>query len=85
MRVRSTIFLALAAAGVLSLPPAQAATQDKPHRHSTHAKAPVADEQRLDREDARYFLTRIGFSPSESELDTYAGLTHREAIDRVLA
>ena len=86
MRVRDTaICIALAAAGAFSLQYAQAATQDKPHRHSTHAKAPVADEQRLDREDARYFLTRIGFSPSESELDTYAGLTHREAVDCVLA
>ncbi|GCB04566.1 DUF1800 family protein [Ralstonia sp. SET104] len=88
MRIRSTtIFLALAAAGALSvsLQSAHAATQDKPHRHTTQAKAPAADEQRLDRDDARYFLTRIGFAPSESELDAYAGLTHREAVDRALA
>ena len=88
MRIRSTtIFLALAAAGVLSLSlqSAHAATQDKPHRHTTQAKAPAADEQRLDRDDARYFLTRVGFAPSESELDAYAGLTHREAVDRALA
>lgn len=85
MQVRRTIFLALAVAGVLSLPPTQAATQAKAHRHTTQASAPVADEQRLDRDDARYFLTRVGFSPSEAELDAYAGLTRREAVDRVLA
>ena len=86
MRIHSTtIFLALAAVCALSLQTTHAATHNKPHRHTAQAKAPAADEQRLDRDDARYFLTRVGFAPSESELDAYAELTHREAVDRVLA
>ncbi len=85
MRIRTTALWVALAASVLCLPATQAAAQGKPQRHSTHVKAAVAEEQRLDRDEARYFLTRIGFAPSESELDAYAGLTHREAVDRVLA
>ncbi|MFN7608649.1 MAG: DUF1800 domain-containing protein, partial [Ralstonia sp.] len=62
MRIHSTtIFLALAAVCALSLQTTHAATHNKPHRHTAQAKAPAADEQRLDRDDARYFLTRVGF------------------------
>lgn len=61
------------------------ATHNEPRRHTTRAGAPVANEQRLDRGDARYLLTRAGFTPSESKPDAYAELMHREAIDRVLA
>ncbi|CAJ0740688.1 hypothetical protein R76696_03090 [Ralstonia mannitolilytica] len=85
MRIRTTALWVALAASVLCLPPTHAAAQGKPQRHSTHVKATAAEEQRLDRDEARYFLTRIGFAPSESELDAYAGLTHREAVDRVLA
>ena len=87
----TTISVALAFAGIVNNLPAQAQTQPPTatrHAHRAgHAQAPAADaeEQRLDREDARFFLTRTGFSPAESELDAYAGLTRREAVDRLLA
>jgi uncharacterized protein (DUF1800 family) len=86
MRIRGiAIVLALGVAGAFTFAPTQAATQGKAHRHIVPAAAPVADAQRLDRDDARYLLTRVGFSPSESELDAYAGLTRPEAVDRLLA
>jgi uncharacterized protein (DUF1800 family) len=59
------------------------------HRASSpSAAATVAteDEQSLlDIDDARFFLTRIGFAPDNAELAQYAGLTRAQAVDKALA
>ncbi|MCC8391380.1 DUF1800 domain-containing protein [Paraburkholderia sp. MMS20-SJTR3] len=39
----------------------------------------------LDLDDARFFLTRIGFAPGHAELAHYVGLTRAQAVDEVLA
>ncbi|WP_437123885.1 DUF1800 domain-containing protein [Paraburkholderia phenazinium] len=59
--------------------------------HSPHAKhhAPVATaddsaEALLDGDDARFFLTRVGFAPDNAEVAQYVGLTREQAVDRVL-
>ncbi|NML31303.1 DUF1800 domain-containing protein [Paraburkholderia antibiotica] len=39
----------------------------------------------LDIDDARFFLTRIGFAPSNTELAHYTGLTRAQAVAEVLA
>jgi uncharacterized protein (DUF1800 family) len=43
------------------------------------------DAAPLDEDDARYFLTRVGFAPDADELAPYVGLTRAQAVDRVLA
>jgi uncharacterized protein (DUF1800 family) len=35
-------------------------------------------------DDARFFLTRIGFAPSASEVSSYEHLTRQQAVDKVL-
>ncbi|WP_408967957.1 DUF1800 family protein [Paraburkholderia sp. BL6669N2] len=60
--------------------------------HVRHAP-PNADEQAtsaheqsiLDADDARFFLTRVGFAPDSAELAQYVGLTRAQAVDKVLA
>ncbi|MFV8671890.1 DUF1800 domain-containing protein [Ralstonia pseudosolanacearum] len=81
----TTIPMALAVAGVLAHLPAQAQVPARHEHRASRATAQAVEAQRLDRDEARFFLTRTGFSPTESELDAYAGLTRREAVDRVLA
>lgn len=39
----------------------------------------------LDIDDARFFLTRIGFAPDHPELAQYTGLTRAQAVDKALA
>nr|WKF56078.1 hypothetical protein HUO10_000525 [Paraburkholderia busanensis] len=39
----------------------------------------------LDADDARFFLTRVGFAPDSAELAQYVGLTREQAVDKVLA
>ncbi|MBN3848972.1 DUF1800 domain-containing protein [Paraburkholderia sp. Ac-20342] len=39
----------------------------------------------LDPDDARFFLTRVGFAPDNAELAQYAGLTREQAVDKLLA
>ncbi|MBI1890751.1 MAG: DUF1800 domain-containing protein [Burkholderiales bacterium] len=46
--------------------------------------AVLAAAQPLGDEDARFFLTRVGFSPSFSEVRQFAGLSRQQAVDRVL-
>ena len=63
--------------------------------HVSHLKhpAPSADEHAasereqsiLDADDARFFLTRVGFAPDSAELAQYVGLTRAQAVDTVLA
>lgn len=45
----------------------------------------AAFAQQLGRDDARFFLTRTGFAPAETEVAQYAGLSRRQAVERVLA
>ena len=49
------------------------------HAASKTAVAPMGME------DARYLLTRVGFSPSPSEIKQYAGLSREAAVDKLLA
>jgi hypothetical protein len=39
----------------------------------------------LDSDDARFFLTRIGFAPDSAELAQCEGLTRAQAVDKALA
>ena len=79
MRIRSTtIFLALAAAGALSLQTAHAATQNTPHRHTAQAKASAADTTKPQRVgDTMAFMveTRAVIRPTRFALET-AQLQH---------
>ncbi|MFM0054577.1 DUF1800 domain-containing protein [Paraburkholderia phytofirmans] len=90
---RKFVASAIALAVVTSGGPA-AAVQPRATRvpHIKHA-APTADEQAasdreqsiLDADDARFFLTRVGFAPDSAELAQYVGLTRAQAVDKVLA
>lgn len=41
--------------------------------------------QQLGTGDARFLLSRSGFAPSEAEVAQYAGLSRRQAVDRILS
>lgn len=45
----------------------------------------VAEQSILDADDARFFLTRVGFAPDDAEVESYVGLTREQAVDRTLA
>ncbi len=45
----------------------------------------VTNDVALDADDARYFLTRIGFAPDRAEVARYVGLTREEAVASVLS
>ncbi|OAJ54088.1 hypothetical protein A6V36_28035 [Paraburkholderia ginsengiterrae] len=47
--------------------------------------ASESEQTILDADDARFFLTRVGFAPDSAELAQYVGLTREQAVDRVLA
>jgi uncharacterized protein (DUF1800 family) len=51
---------------------------------SLHTVA-FATEQPLGPQKARWLLTRAGFAPSDAEAAEYATLTHRAAVDQLLA
>ncbi len=59
--------------------------------HRVASAAPAAsvttdgEQNLLDIDDARFFLTRIGFAPDNTELAQYAGLTRAQAVDKALA
>jgi hypothetical protein len=62
--------------------PAPAVQQDTAHApHNKHrapaaaSAASAADQDILDADDARFFLTRVGFAPDSVELAQYVGLT----------
>jgi uncharacterized protein (DUF1800 family) len=60
-------------------------------RHRVAVKAvatgvtPDSEQTILDADDARFFLTRIGFEPDRAEAAQYAGLTRQQAVDKVLS
>jgi uncharacterized protein (DUF1800 family) len=57
-------------------------------RAKHHAAAVAGDdstETMLDGDDARFFLTRVGFAPDNAEVVQYVGLTREQAVDKVLA
>lgn len=61
-------------------------------RHNRHHALPAdgsaaseGEQRLLDADDARFFLTRIGFAPDSGELAQYTGLTREQAVDKVLA
>ena len=45
----------------------------------------VAADAQLGTQGAKLLLTRAGFAPADAEVATYATLTHRAAVDRLLA
>ncbi|MGF6771390.1 uncharacterized protein (DUF1800 family) [Paraburkholderia sp. GAS199] len=49
------------------------------------AQASNSAQDLLDADDARFFLTRVGFAPDSAELARYVGLTREQAVDKVLA
>ncbi|MFM0733876.1 DUF1800 domain-containing protein [Paraburkholderia sediminicola] len=72
--------------------PASAVQQEAslaPHnRHRAPAAASAAspaDQDILDANDARFFLTRVGFAPDSNEVAQYVGLTREQTVDKVLA
>ena len=57
-------------------------------KHRTPAQASAAsgiEQNILAVDDARFFLTRVGFAPDSAELAQYVGLTRAQAVDKVLA
>ncbi|HEX7911330.1 MAG TPA: DUF1800 domain-containing protein [Paraburkholderia sp.] len=80
------------AAAMCALPAAAeqpAAPHAQPVRHrapvAAASAAPESEQTILDADDARFFLTRVGFAPDSAELVQYDGLTREQAVDRVLA
>ncbi|HYM48208.1 MAG TPA: DUF1800 domain-containing protein [Burkholderiaceae bacterium] len=45
----------------------------------------LAAEPQLGTQGARLLLTRAGFAPNDTDVATYSALTHRAAVDRLLA
>lgn len=79
-------------AAAVGLPPAAVPSAASHVGHRTH-HAPTAgdsaaserEQSILDADDARLFLTRVGFAPDAAELAQYVGLTRVQAVDTVLA
>lgn len=79
-------------AAAVGLPPAAVPSAASHVGHRTH-HAPTAgdsaaserEQSILDADDARFFLTRVGFAPDAAELAQYVGLTRVQAVDTVLA
>ncbi|TKC87335.1 DUF1800 domain-containing protein [Trinickia terrae] len=66
--------------------PASAAHALKAKHHKARVVAPDGPDQTLlDANDARFFLTRVGFAPDSGEVAQYVGLTREQAVDKVLA
>jgi uncharacterized protein (DUF1800 family) len=82
----------LAAAAAATLVCALPAVAQDGTLHSQRAKHHVAsvagddpEETLLDGDDARFFLTRVGFAPDNAEVARYVGLSREQAVDQVLA
>ncbi|WP_425547987.1 DUF1800 domain-containing protein [Actimicrobium antarcticum] len=45
----------------------------------------AASAQVLDADEVRFFLTRTGFAPDATEAASFAGLTRRQAVERILS
>ncbi|MGF6569299.1 uncharacterized protein (DUF1800 family) [Paraburkholderia sp. GAS333] len=54
-------------------------------RTAATSSATASEQTILDADDARFFLTRIGFEPDRTEAAQYVGLTRQQAVDKVLA
>ncbi|WP_242540192.1 DUF1800 domain-containing protein [Trinickia mobilis] len=87
----ATCVLALAAAvSALTMPDAQAQAASAVHslkakHHKAHVAVPDGpDQPLLDANDARFFLTRVGFAPDSNEVAPYVGLSREQAVDKVL-
>jgi uncharacterized protein (DUF1800 family) len=68
--------------------PAVAAQDKTTHAPLSRYQAAEGDEQAqtlLNADDARFFLTRVGFAPDSVELAHYVGLTREQAVHKVLA
>ncbi|WP_345814018.1 DUF1800 domain-containing protein [Paraburkholderia sp. PREW-6R] len=62
------------------------AHQPRARQHGSRPDASLSTEaDLLDANDARFFLTRVGFAPDDAELAQYVGLTREQAVDKVLA
>jgi uncharacterized protein (DUF1800 family) len=82
----------LAAAAAATLVCALPAVAQDGTLHSQRAKHHVAsvagddpEETLLDGDDARFFLTRVGFAPDNAEVARYVGMSREQAVDQVLA
>ncbi|WP_144113783.1 DUF1800 family protein [Paraburkholderia sp. BCC1886] len=60
-------------------------SRDKLSAAAAATVASTSNQEVLDPEDARFFLTRTGFAPDNAELAQYIGLTREQAVDRILA
>ena len=73
--------------------PAAAVPSGALHARQASDRVPTAEQiataeheaRILDADDARFFLTRVGFAPDNAELAQYVGLTREQAVDKVLA
>ncbi|MFL9983312.1 DUF1800 domain-containing protein [Paraburkholderia sediminicola] len=72
--------------------PALAVQQGASHAPRNTHRVPAAasavspaEQDILDADDARFFLTRVGFAPNSGEVAQYIGLTREQAVDKVLA
>ncbi len=79
-------------AAAVGLPPAAVPSAASHVGHRTHHASTAGDsaasereQSILDADDARFFLTRVGFAPDAAELAQYVGLTRVQAVDTVLA
>ncbi|WP_244146561.1 DUF1800 domain-containing protein [Paraburkholderia sp. BCC1876] len=90
----SASVLAAVVCAVVSATPASAVQQQgaprvphAKHRPTASAAADTSDSEQglLDADDARFFLTRVGFAPDSAEVAQYVGLTRAQAVDKVLA
>jgi uncharacterized protein (DUF1800 family) len=86
--------LAASAAALATLTcglPAAAVQQGTPHvLHTKHrvpaaSAAPKGEQSILAADDARFFLTRVGFAPDSADVAQYVGLTRVQAVDKALA
>ena len=93
IRLSVTVCVLALAAGLsaLTVRDAQAQATNAVHplkakRHKAHVVAPDGPGQTLlDANDARFFLTRVGFAPDSNEVAQYVGLSREQAVDKLLA
>ncbi|MFM0344346.1 DUF1800 domain-containing protein [Paraburkholderia sp. RL17-347-BIC-D] len=85
----SAIALAVVACGgpAAAVQPGATHGQQFRHRVATADERAASEREQsiLGADDARFFLTRVGFAPDSAELAQYVGLTRAQAVDKVLA
>lgn len=65
----------------------QGASHTPHNKHRTPAAASAvspAGQDVLDADDARFFLTRVGFAPDSGDVAQYVGLTREQAVGKIL-